>query len=53
MWMPLVIQPGLENEAIYKPLELLQQMKDTDWTKEGLCQLCVKDKHGKWTDEQR
>jgi hypothetical protein len=53
MWMPLVIQPGLENDAVYKPLETLQRMKDTDWTKEGLCQSCVKDKHGEWTDEQR
>lgn len=52
-WMSLVIQPGLENDGVYKPLETLQRMKDTDWEKEGLCQSCVKDKHSAWTEEQR
>jgi hypothetical protein len=51
-WMSLVIQPGLENDAVYKPLETLQRMKDTDWAKEGLCQSCVKEKHQEWTEEQ-
>jgi hypothetical protein len=50
--MSLVIQPGLDNDAVYKPLETLQGMKDTDWAKEGLCQSCVKDKHQEWTEEQ-
>ena len=53
MWMSFVIQPGLENDAVYKPLETLQRMKDIDWAQEGLCQLCVEDKRQEWTEEQR
>jgi hypothetical protein len=52
-WMSLVIQPGLDNNGVYRPLETLHQMKETNWAKEGLCQSCVRDKHEEWTDEQR
>jgi hypothetical protein len=52
-WMSLVIQPGLDNDGVYKPLETLQRMKDTDWAKEGLCQSCVLEKQDEWTGEQK
>jgi hypothetical protein len=52
-WMTLVIQPAIENDGVYKPLETLELMKGTDWEKEGLCQSCVKEKHEEWTEEQR
>jgi hypothetical protein len=52
-WMSLVIQPGLENDGVYKPLETLQRMKDTDWEREGLCRSCVLEKHDEWTKGQK
>jgi hypothetical protein len=52
-WISMVIQPGLESNAVYCPLETLQRMKETNWAKEGLCQSCVRDKHEEWTKEQR
>lgn len=51
-WMSLVIQPAIENDGVYKPLETLELMKGIDWEKEGLCPSCVKEKHEEWTDEQ-
>ncbi|RDB22888.1 hypothetical protein Hypma_009776 [Hypsizygus marmoreus] len=52
-WMTLVIQPALENDGVYKPLETLEGMKATDWAKEGLCQSCIRQKHEEWTEEQQ
>lgn len=52
-WMTLVIQPALEDDGVYKPLETLQRMKTIDWAKEGLCELCVREKREEWTEEQR
>lgn len=52
-WMTLVIQPALENDGVYKPLESLEQLKDIDWAKEGLCPSCVMEKLEEWTEEQR
>ncbi|KAG7445882.1 uncharacterized protein BT62DRAFT_968672 [Guyanagaster necrorhizus] len=51
-WMPLVIQPALEDDGVYKPLESLERIKLIDWGKEGLCTSCVKDKKVEWTEEQ-
>lgn len=51
-WMPLVIQPAIENDGVYKPLETLEEMKDIDWTKHGLCESCVREKYEEWTEEQ-
>jgi hypothetical protein len=51
-WMSLVIQPALENDGVYKPLETLQYIKDIDWAKFGLCTHCVIAKQAEWTGEQ-
>lgn len=52
-WMTLVIQPALDNDGVYKPLETLERMKSIDWGKEGLCPSCVIEKKEEWTEEQR
>jgi len=52
-WMSLVIQPAIENDGVYKPLETLQRMKEIDWANYGLCASCVVEKKEEWTDEQR
>lgn len=51
-WMSLVIQPALENDGVYKPLETLQYIIDIDWWKYGLCSLCVTEKRTEWLKEQ-
>jgi hypothetical protein len=51
-WMTLVIQPALECDGVYKPLETLQKMIEIDWGKEGLCSACVVEKKAEWKDEQ-
>jgi len=52
-WMPLVIQPALENNGLCRPIETLQQIIDLDWKSEGLCESCVGDKREEWREEQR
>jgi len=52
-WMPLVIQPALEDDGVYKPLESLQRIKEIDWASHGLCASCVVEKRDEWTEEQR
>ena len=52
-WMRLVIQPALNDNGVYKPLETLERMKSIDWAKEGLCPSCVVEKREEWTEEQR
>lgn len=52
-WMSLVIQPAIEDDGVYKPLETLQRMKEIDWASYGLCASCVVEKKEEWTDEQR
>ncbi|KAF5328607.1 hypothetical protein D9619_011574 [Psilocybe cf. subviscida] len=52
-WMPLVIQPAIETDGVYKPLESLQRMKEIDWAKYGLCASCVVEKREEWEGEQR
>ena len=52
-WMKLVIQPALDNDGVYKPLETLDRMKSIDWEKEGLCPSCVVEKREEWSEEQR
>ena len=52
-WMELVIQPALDNDGVYKPLETLDRMKSIDWNKEGLCPSCVVEKREEWSEEQR
>ena len=52
-WMKLVIQPALDNDGVYKPLETLEQIKSIDWVKEGLCSSCVVEKREEWSEEQR
>ncbi|KAF8054778.1 hypothetical protein FPV67DRAFT_1050376 [Lyophyllum atratum] len=51
-WMSLVIQPAIENDGVYKPLETLEQIKSIEWEKLGLCQMCSKEKEEEWTEEQ-
>jgi len=51
-WMPLVIQPAIENDGVYKPLETLQRIKEIDWAKHGLCASCVEEKKNEWAEEQ-
>ncbi|PPQ68074.1 hypothetical protein CVT24_002938 [Panaeolus cyanescens] len=52
-WMKLVIQPAIDDDGVYKPLETLEKMKSIDWAAHGLCPSCVKEKDEEWTDEQR
>ncbi|KAF8801685.1 hypothetical protein BYT27DRAFT_7114369 [Phlegmacium glaucopus] len=52
-WMSLVIQPALNNDGVYKPLETLERLKSIDWAKEGLCPSCVVEKREEWSEEQR
>ncbi|KAF9524459.1 hypothetical protein CPB83DRAFT_607900 [Crepidotus variabilis] len=52
-WMTLVIQPAIEDDGVYKPLETLKRMKAIDWEEHGLCAPCVEEKRREWTDEQR
>jgi hypothetical protein len=52
-WMPLVIQPAIEDDGVYKPLENLQRIKEIDWAKHGLCASCVIEKREEWEGEQR
>lgn len=51
-WMSHVIQPALEDDGVYKPIETLERIKDIDWGKEGLCASCVEEKKEEWTEEQ-
>ncbi|KAJ6576569.1 hypothetical protein DFH09DRAFT_1149734 [Mycena vulgaris] len=52
-WMRLVIQPAIDDEGVYKPLETLERIKSVDWGKAGLCSACVLEKHSEWTEEQQ
>lgn len=52
-WMPLVIQPALENNGLCKPIETLQTIIDLDWKVQGLCEECVEDKREEWRGEQK
>ncbi|KAF9053335.1 hypothetical protein BJ165DRAFT_1447057 [Panaeolus papilionaceus] len=52
-WMALVIQPAIENDGVYKPLETLERIKSIDWAAHGLCSSCVEEKNEEWTEEQR
>lgn len=52
-WLSLVIQPAIENDGVYKPLETLERIKGIDWAKAGLCGECVKEKIEEWTSEQQ
>ncbi|TCD62151.1 hypothetical protein EIP91_007279 [Steccherinum ochraceum] len=51
-WMPLVIQPALENNGLCRPIETLQAIIDLDWGTHGLCQECVAEKVEEWKGEQ-
>ncbi|KAF8889909.1 hypothetical protein BD779DRAFT_1438966 [Infundibulicybe gibba] len=51
-WMPLVIQPALEDDGVYKPIETLERMKSINWVKEGICIACHEAKREEWTKEQ-
>ena len=51
-WMQLVIQPAIENDGVYKPLETLQSIIDIDWGYHGLCSSCVVEKRAEWRKEQ-
>jgi hypothetical protein len=51
-WMPLVITPAISDSGVYKPLEMLEQIKQIDWAAEGLCAACVREKTQEWTQEQ-
>ncbi|KAJ7030422.1 hypothetical protein C8F04DRAFT_1186828 [Mycena alexandri] len=52
-WMTLVIQPAIDDEGVYKPLETLERIKHTDWAAAGLCSSCVLEKQAEWTEEQQ
>ena len=52
-WMPLVIQPALDDNGLCRPLETLDRVIAIDWEKEGLCAECVRDKAEEWRAEQK
>ncbi|CDO70332.1 hypothetical protein BN946_scf184843.g21 [Trametes cinnabarina] len=52
-WMPLVIQPALDDNGLCRPLETLERIIAIDWAAEGLCEDCVRDKREEWRGEQR
>lgn len=51
-WMPLVIQPALEQDGVYKPLETIQRIIDIDWEAQGLCKSCADEKREEWRADQ-
>ena len=51
-WMPYVIQPSLEDDGVYKPMESLERIKNIDWEKAGLCPECAVEKRKEWSEEQ-
>jgi hypothetical protein len=51
-WMNLVIQPALDSDGVYKPLETLQNMIEIDWASHGLCDSCCIEKREEWKGEQ-
>ncbi|KAJ7714961.1 hypothetical protein DFH07DRAFT_872713 [Mycena maculata] len=51
-WMKVVIQPAIDDQGVYKPLETLERIKRVDWAKAGLCSACVIEKNAEWTEEQ-
>ncbi|KAH7889126.1 hypothetical protein F5I97DRAFT_1841814 [Phlebopus sp. FC_14] len=51
-WMSLVILSAIAENAVYKPLETLENIKRIDWAAEGLCPACVREKRQEWTKEQ-
>ncbi|KAJ7707621.1 hypothetical protein B0H17DRAFT_1033283 [Mycena rosella] len=53
MWMTRVIQPAIDDEGVYKPLETLERIKGIDWADAGLCSACVVEKNAEWTEEQQ
>lgn len=52
-WMSLVIQPAIDNDGVYKPLETLRSIKEINWQELGLCASCAAAKQEEWTEEQR
>lgn len=52
-WMSNVIQPAIDTDGVYRPLETLQRIKEIDWEKLGLCSSCVAEKKQEWSEEQR
>ncbi|KAI8982947.1 hypothetical protein BD414DRAFT_464037 [Trametes punicea] len=52
-WMPLVIQPALDDNGLCRPLETLERIIAIDWAAEGVCADCVRDKTEEWRGEQR
>lgn len=52
-WMPLVIQPALDDNGLCRPLETLDRIIGIDWAAEGLCAECVREKTDEWRGEQR
>ncbi|KAI9065077.1 hypothetical protein FKP32DRAFT_1665636 [Trametes sanguinea] len=52
-WMPLVIQPALDDNGLCRPLETLERIISIDWAAEGLCTDCVRDKAEEWRGEQK
>ncbi|TDL21472.1 hypothetical protein BD410DRAFT_789578 [Rickenella mellea] len=50
-WMPLVVQPALANDGVYKPLETLRSMANIDWANEGLCESCISEKRKEWKED--
>ena len=52
MWGSMVILPAIEDNGVYKPLEMLGRLKEIDWAEHGLCASCVEEKRKEWTDEQ-
>ncbi|KAI1791731.1 hypothetical protein LXA43DRAFT_1010249 [Ganoderma leucocontextum] len=52
-WMPLVIQPALDDNGLCRPLETLESIIAIDWAAEGVCAECVKVKTEEWRGEQR
>ncbi|EIW73989.1 hypothetical protein CONPUDRAFT_68079 [Coniophora puteana RWD-64-598 SS2] len=51
-WLPLVIQPAIEDDGVYKPLETLERIKRVDWVSEGICAACAREKREEWTRDQ-
>lgn len=52
-WMTLVIQPAIDDDGVYKPLETLQRIKGINWSGHGLCASCVTEKLEEWSEEQK
>lgn len=59
LWMPRVVQPALEDGAVYQPFRTLALWKELEWSEEdgttkiAMCEECTALKRQEWDEESR